>query len=114
MKETKSKYHSLIDGQTLSSLVVGRDGKLKYAEPPLSSILKEILNLAGFMAWYVFAGLFCIFLMSFWGLLHPDVAITHAGEVVAYIFLVTFSAVAMLVMAGLGYFFARRRIIGRQ
>lgn len=114
MKETKPKYHSLTDGQTLSSLVVGRDGRLKHVEPPLTSILKEILHLAGFMTWYVLVGLLCIFLMSIWGLLHPEVAITHAGEVVAYIFLMTFSAAAMLVMAGLGYFFARRRIIERQ
>jgi len=114
MKLTETKFNRSSRDQSLSNLVVSRTGKLKYREPALVRILQVAAKITPFMAWYVFIGMLVVLSMSVWGIAHPEVAVTHLGEVTAYLFLIVFSTTAAVAMIAAAFFFARKRIIERE
>jgi hypothetical protein len=95
----------------LSAYFVNTGGQLTLRGPGWRAITKQAVRDMPLFGWFMLVGMTLVLALAVWGITHPEIAVTHSGEKLAYIFLILVSGAAVAGIVVLSFYIAKSKLI---
>jgi drug/metabolite transporter (DMT)-like permease len=95
----------------LSAYFVNTEGQLTLRGPGWRAITKQAMRDMPLLGWLMLVGMTLVLSLAVWGITHPEIAVTHSGEKLAYIFLILVSGTAVAGILAVAYYLSRVKLV---
>lgn len=110
MEKIKIDPHLNNKRPPLSTIVVNEAGQLSYTKPPWKKVIYLMVKNFPIMCWYMLLGMLMLFARSLWAIMHRAETVTHASELLIYIFLLFMSFIVTTGLIGFSFYQAKLKL----